>query len=1010
MIRYLLQRPIAVLMSFGAVLLFGLAALRQLPISLLPPIDVPRILVRVSYPNTPAAALEQNAVTPIRENLLTTNGLRNITSKTANHAAVLQLEFEYNTRMDLAFIEVNEKLDRLGGMLPREMPRPQVQRINTSDIPIIRLQVTPRDPGAYSQVSELAEKTIKRRLEQLPGVSVVDLNGSRGDFFEIRPKDDVLQALRLDRRVLEAAIRGANAELGNLSVRDGQYRYFVRVGNTLQSPQDVAGIPIALPGGTPVPLGRLATVAVSPQTPTGYHLYNGREALALTIQKQPNARMTKLAPAIEALAAEFRRDYPYADFAFTQDQNYLLKLSINNLSQSLWLGGALAVLALFFFLGNYASPLLMGLSIPISLVLTFVLFYALGVSVNIISLSGLALGLGMLIDNAIIVIDNITRKRRTGLSMLDSAATGTVEVTAPILGQVLTTVAVYAPLVLLSGLAGALISDQAIALTISLGVSLLVAFILAPSLYRLLLRKDVSKLREDTRFFRWVLAGYHALVGWVFRHKLIASLAAVCLGGAGIWLAVHAPTTALPQIKKTETQLAINWNAPIDAAENLRRIKELDAFLASEGAQIREAEVGISQFLLQQEDPAIAKALVYAAYKTPEDKARADARAARWLARRYPAAIAGIGDAPNAFTQLFSSSAPYLEARFQAEGAAFSAESASRLGKMLEKLPSAQWQKDAGLQEEPSIDLIPKPELLAEYRVPQAAVEEALNRLFGQTPISEIKRFGDIKTLRFEEDRAPFYERLEQPVQSLSGQAYPLKLFLDVQYASQFKFITSGKTGEYKAVHLFETPRRDIPGLQRQIDALARENGFTVEYAGRYFDNQSNTRRLLFIFLISIGLLYFVLAIEFENLLHPLLVMSTLPLGLFGSFLLLRLFNAPVDVMAAIGLVVVLGIITDDPILKVHTINRLRKAYALQGMGIKEALERAIHDAGEICLKPVLMTSITTVLGLLPVLFMPGLGSELQRTLVLVIAGGLTLGTFNALWFIPLAYWATARR
>jgi multidrug efflux pump subunit AcrB len=317
-------------------------------------------------------------------------------------------------------------------------------------------------------------------------------------------------------------------------------------------------------------------------------------------------------------------------------------------------------------------------------------------------------------------------------------------------------------------------------------------------------------------------------------------------------------------------------------------------------------------------------------------------------------------------------------------------------------------QKGAGLQEEPGIELLLDGDKMATYGVASTSLREQLQRLFGQFTISEIKRFGEVKQVRFaREQNGDWQEKLKESIAGQNQQFYPLSTFIQVQNRNNFKFITADRSGEYKSLE-YSDPKLDYEKLQDQLSGWSKKHGFVVDFSGRYFEARENLGLLLQIFGISVVLLYFILAVQFENLLQPLLVMLTMPLGIFGAMLLLYANGAALDVMAAIGFVVVLGIIVDDPILKVDAINRLLAQYLAAGLPHREALEKAIYEAGDICLKPLLMTSLTTSLALVPVLFTTGIGADLQRTLVYVIVGGLTIGTFFTTCFIPLVYWLTA--
>ncbi|HSF53525.1 MAG TPA: efflux RND transporter permease subunit, partial [Algoriphagus sp.] len=504
MIRFLLERPIAVTMSFLALMVFSGIVFRLLPISLLPPIDVPQIVVKVTYPNASPESIEQNVLQQIREGLITLNGLEEMESKAGSEIGTVRLTFDYGTKMELAYIDVNEKIDRLTNSLPNDLPRPEVIRINTSDIPVARVQVIPKADTDPVEVSLLAENVLKKRIEQLPGVSLVDINGKRNRIISIEPNDDALAALGMTQKELIEAIQSGNAELPGISVKDGQFRYYLRLATRVDTPKDIESLPVRSPAGAIVPLGRVANARYETQEMLGYHLFGVEEGLVITVHKQASAKMNELIPELKKSLELFREDYPQVDFEITQDQSSLLNAAISNLQTSLLFGGIFAFGILFLFIKDYRIPLIMGISLPTSLLISFLVFYFFDISINIISLSGLALGIGMLIDNAIIVLDNITRKRESGLPLFEACVQGSNEVMGALISSVLTTLAVFVPLVFLSGISGALFYDQAVAVGAILSVSLLVAFVLLPLLYWMIFRvgKRDSHKGEPKAFLR----------------------------------------------------------------------------------------------------------------------------------------------------------------------------------------------------------------------------------------------------------------------------------------------------------------------------------------------------------------------------------------------------------------------------------------------------------------------------------------------------------------------------
>lgn len=986
-------------------ILLGLYSFTRIPISLLPNIEIPGIIVKINYPNSSAKVIEQNITSKLREDLVSLDKLESIDCQSTDNAAILKLNFDYSAKMDLLYIEVNERIDRISNNLPTDLARPQVIKLNTSDVPIIKIQVVPIHKEDYVQVSDLTQKVIKKRLEQIEGISFVDINGIRTGMVAIQPRQSALNAAGLTEEDLISAIKNANSELGSLSIKDGQYRYYIKVSNTLENTDQIGRIPIRFKNGIVSTIGNFAQITSDIQGPEGYHLYKGKEGLVVTVQKQSQSKMNVLVPKIISVVNELKNSYPAIEFSTTQDQTYLLNQGISNLNQDLWYGGFFCFFLLLLFLGNLASPILMSISIPLSLLLTFILFDLFNISFNIISLSGLALGIGMLIDNSIVVLDSITRKRREGFDMDQSCIVGVGDVVSPVVSNVLTTVAIYIPLIYLSGMAGALIFDQAIALTISLGVSLLVSFCLNPVMYKYLLKTDPAKLKQDTFLFKKILSSYHQMIGFIFKRKKLFFFSALILMPLGFLLFRLVPVTTLPKISENESVLSIDWNEPLDVKENLRRIEDLSSFF-NHGVVEWDADVGIQQFVLRQDYNTSQTSLIY--YKTENENVKAafDKLIALHLKQIYPSTHLKITSAPNAFTQLFQDDRSFLEARFRPVNNINDNDYQANLKNMLNNLSNKNYELGLGFVQEGDIELVIDYRKLALYDIDQNQFEGKLNQIFGNFTISSIRRFGEYKPIRFNKENTSLAVKLQSLISSRNGKFYPINQFISDNAGQDNKFITSDKSGIYESIHYSKAGKNNIKQLQKEITKDAIETNLSVSFFGDYFSNKSLLKEMTFIFIISLLLLYFILAIQFENLIHPFIVMLTIPIGISGGIFVLWAAGGTLDVMSAIGFVFVLGIIVDDPSLKVETINRLRKEYEASGMTNKnDILLKALHDAGEICLKPLLMVSLTTSLALIPVLFSGGIGNDLQRPFVYVIIGGISLGTFFTLWFIPLAYW-----
>ncbi len=995
MLRYLLQRPIAVSMTFLVSLALSVLLYLNLPVSLLPALDVPEITIAVRYPNGSPEEIEQNLLKPIREALLTLGGLKATESLAQNETGKVSLRFDYGTVMNLAYIEANEKIDRLIPLLPRNIERPTVIKSSTSDIPMARIQVVPKIENDLLATSELVTKVLKRRLEQLDGVGVVDVNGIQERVIRIAPNEPVMQSLGLTDRDVIQTIQNSNLALGSISVKDGNYRYYLKLASPVRSPKEIEELPVKLPGSAgAVQLKQVARVYLEPAKQMGFHLFQSQEGVVITVHKQAQARLPELMPKLYAAVEQFRNEYPQLAFDVTQDQSLLLTLSIQNLSQALVWGGLIAFGVLFLFMRGWREPLIMGIVLPLSLLLAFSIFALFHISLNVISLSGLALGLGMLVDNSIVVIDSIMLKRREGNELLDSCVTGAQEVIAPLISSALTNLVVFAPLIFLSGITGALFYDQAVSVAAILSVSLLCTFLVVPLLYLLFFKNKPFDQREDSSFFMAMKTAYKKSFEWVWNHKKVSLVLMSLLIPTAIILIIALPKEGLPAIERTETLISIDWNEPIGAEECRDRVDELiskNKFLF----KIAEAEVGYQQFLLSSEIFSTQHAEIYLAYTTREEKEKGDDVLKKYLRFKFPLASAHFRNAPNAFEQFFASDEPLLEARFRdlkSKQVLSIVRADSLLGRTLKKING---KPRKGFEKETMAFLHIDFNKLQQYGIAYETVIEKLKLSFGEYLITDFTDFGEVLPVVFQPFEGDFNQALQNlRVSSSQGIHYPIQELLQAEFRESYQCITADASGIFQAVEVEDV--ENVDQLTADVQAIAKAQDVIVEFTGRWLENEKNFQQLATILLISVLLVYVILTAEFESLKQPFLVMITLPLGLAGSLLLLWVTGGTLNIMSGIGLIVVLGVLDNDAILKIDRINRLRETLPLEG---------AIRQAGIDRLKPIVMNTCTNVLAITPIIFSSGLGADLQRPVAITTIGGLVVGTFTALYFVPLVYW-----
>ena len=629
MLRKLIDRPIAVTMIAVVLVILGIVSSRLLPVSLVPDVDAPYITVQIPAEGLPARQIDETVIAPLRQQLIQLPGLQELRSESREGSGVIHLTFEQGSDLDYLFIEANEKIDRSLSALPRDLERPKVIKASASDIPAFYINLTVRgespsrgagnDDGLhpvserFAELSRFASQVIVKRIEQLPEVAMVDMSGAVSPEILVIPDAGKLRQAGITAAELEAAIRNADVEIGSLTIRDGEYQYNVKFQSVITSRADIERILLRIHGRI-YTMGDLAQVIEHPRPRQGMVLSDGRDALTLAVVKQSDARMSRLKGELDRLLGEFRLDYPDVEFTVTRDQTELLDYSISNLVSNIIVGALLACVVILFFMRDMKSPMLVILTIPVTLIISVLVFYLVGISINIISLSGLVLGIGMMVDNSIIVIDNMTARWLRGERLATAVVRGTKEVLTTMLSSVLTTCAVFIPLIFLNGMAGALFYDQAMAVAITLFVAYGVSVTLLPVYYRWWYRRQEA-FRPSAWLERFSFEGverlYEGVLTWFFRRRwLMWGIYAASLAGlVGLFITVG--KERLPRMTYSDMLVRIDWNDRISAEENGRRTAELVARL---GDRIEQSTImaGVQQFILSHTDQTgIAEAVVY---------------------------------------------------------------------------------------------------------------------------------------------------------------------------------------------------------------------------------------------------------------------------------------------------------------------------------------------------------------------------------------------------------------
>ncbi len=1011
MFRQLIHRPIAVVMVLIAVIVLGLSAVNMLPVSLVPDIDIPQITVRVSSPNMSARELNESVVAPLRQQLVQVSGLSDITTETKDGNGLITMVFDYDTDADYLFVEVNEKIDRSMNSLPEGTERPKVIKASATDIPAFYINITvsgeddfkPVDniynvSPKFVEMSNFATQVIVRRIEQLSDVAMVDESGTVSPEILVIPDSDKLKALGITEQELETAIQGADVRLGNLTIRDGEYQYNVRFESGILGKSDIEDVYIKL-NGRVYQVKELAEVHEHSRQRGGMVLSDNKPAVTLAVIKRSEAKMADLKESMNELLDSFVTDYPTMEFTVTRDQTELLEYSIHNMIKNIIWGAVFACLIIFFFMRDFRSPLLVVVTIPTALIVSFLLFYAIGITINIISLSGLVLGLGMMVDNSIITIDNITRLWNSGKKLEEACVSGAREVFMPMLSSVLTTCAVFLPLIFLSGISGALFYDQAMAVTITLFSALAVSVVVIPVFYYMFYKKQ-SGFTPNKFISRMgigdMTCGYDKILKWFFRRRWIMwSALVVAILGTGVLFAV-VDKEKLPELSHNDSLLSISWNERIPAEENSKRCGELVGYL-SDYLEQSTIMAGVQQFMLSHtEETSISEAIIYVKTASTKDIEQVEERAGKYIRERYPNAVFEAKPSGNLFDMIFSEKESILAVRIRSTDG--SAPDPVALNELLAEIKLSLPQVDIQPVEwQEHIELVARPEMLALYGVSYQVLLSELKKSLNDNPVLTITQGANSVPVIIGSNKSEIKELLDNHDVRVDGVDISMEALLGETRNRDLKSITSGPEGEYYHLGL-ELNNREVPGAISAVTGVVQNDPrFEVSFSGSYFSNREMIKELCLVLMISILLLFFILAAQFESLIQPLIIMFELIADIFGAILVLWILGESINLMSLIGIVVMCGIVINDSILKVDTINRLRS----EGLSLKHA----IFEAGGRRLKAIIMTSLTTILAIAPFLVRGNMGSDLQYPLSLALISGMVVGTFVSVFFLPLAYY-----
>ena len=1009
--RLCVQRPVATVMISFIVVLVGLFALYRLPIDLLPNVSVTTVTIRSNYGNASPEEMERLVTEVIEESVSLVSGVEEIVSESAEGSSTVRVRFAWGTDLDAATNDIRDRLDRVTDDLPEDMPRPELQKYDISNSPIVLLGVS--SPLEPVELTNLLNNQIMYRFERLPGVAAVDI---WGEFTrEIRVELDIgkIKALGLPLDAVIEALRGANINLAGGQIDRGRYEVTIRTPGEFTSVEEIASTVILTGPDGRVRVSDVADVVDSFQDITRIIRINGDLGVRLAVRKQSAANTAEVARRVLEEVDRINQELPQVTVTSVRDQGRYIERSIRNVGMSILYGGGLAVLVLLVFLRSVRSTMVIAVSIPISIIATFALIDLGGFTLNLMTLGGLALGIGMMVDNSIVVLENVYRRRHEqGEAREEAAVRGAGEVATAIIASTITTLVIFLPLAFARGVSGALFQQMALVVAFSLVVSLVVALSLVPMLSSRLLRNGDGRgggptllERIGDRVFSGIERFYLNLLRDALNARVATVLLAMSLVGLSVLLVPSIGTELLPPSDEGEVRVAGEMEVGtrlelVDRQTRLMeslvfpRVPEAESSVVSIGASsynpddAAEGEISISLVPLAQRDRSnleIAEDLrVHLEGRIPGMQIRTRAPQGQRMLERL------IGGDDGLTIEVRGYDLAVLDA--------LAAEAARVLGDV-PGLTDFRLSRESGVpQELVRIDR----EKAADLGISVQTIARTLETALGGTRAGDFRERGDEFRIlvRLKDARStPLEEILDLTVRSGAGEDVALRNLVTIE-SGRGPLVVERKDQQRIATIQANVAGRDMGSVanevRQRLGSIPMPVGYEFVLTGSYEEQQEAFRELLVMLVLAIVLVYMVLASQYESFRDPLVVMFSVPAAAIGVIVMLYLTRTTLNLQSYIGCIMLGGIVVNNAILLVDQAGRLRR----EGMDNHAALT----EAGRRRLRPILMTSMTTILGLLPLALGIGEGAEAQAPLARAVVGGLLCSTLVTLVLVPAVY------
>ena len=1006
------NRPITTLVIYIAIIVLGIYSLSKLAVDLIPDISYPVIVIYSDYPGASPQEVEENLTKVIENAAALSSNVKKITSTSREGHTMITVEYEWGTDMSAAAADLREKLDLIRDYLPDEATQPVIFKFDPSLIPIMVLIVEgQRD---LKSLRYIADHDIKSNLEQIDGVAKVDIYGGKQRQIHVDLNKKLLDSFGISINQVVGILKAENVNISGGEIVEGNKSYTLRTIGKFKSIEDIKRIIIASKNGVPVYLDDVANVYDGYVDEKMYTRIGYKDAVIMTIQKQSGTNTVQVAKLVQKkinlLRGELPRDVKIVKFYSPAD---FIQRSINNVWQVALMGGVFAIFVLLIFLRNIPTTLVISISIPLSIITTFIFMYLFKLTLNMMSLGGLALGIGMLVDNSIVVLENIFRYREFGAKPFEAAKLGSQEMSNAIVASTLTTIAVFLPMVFfIKGLASELFKDLAFTVTFSLLSSLLVALTIIPMLTSRIKRVKIkgkfesltdieSELRTRGKVFKAVDNFYRRILEWALDHKWIFISIVIVIFGVSLFLIKVIGVEFMPQSDEgfIQIQVYMPTGTSLDVTERAvnkiysiikKDVPEKKTVFLQIGRSGKGAGMGVKS-------PDRAEILLTLVDVTK--RKRSDKEIIKDL-RKKIALIPGVKATFSTGT-MTTGNTGNLKVSVFGYDLDKGKKLAQKIKGIMEEIPNVhdvQISRKEGL---PEYQIIVDRKRAALYGFNAAQIGGILKTAVEGQEVTNVVIKGEevgILVRMDKEDVKSINDLKTITLKTPMGSEVPLSNLLIIKKG--FGPVKIEREKQQRVIYINARVTGDVKGavdaIKKGVSNIVIPPGFTISYGGSWEDLKETIQELTMVMVLAIILVYLIMAALFESFFDPFIIMFTLPMTFIGVVWMHILTGMTFSAISGIGVVMLAGIVVNNGIILVDYTNLLRK----RGYDLRNA----VILAGRTRLRPILMTMLTTVLGLIPMSFAFGSGSEMRTPMARTVIGGLLVSTLFTLVLIPVLY------